>query len=49
MPLPEDSAGQVLAFPVVQTCAKGETAWVDLAAEGQDPEELEAPAPDDHR
>jgi len=45
VPLPEDGAGQVLAFPVVQTCVKGETAWVDLPAEGQDPDELEAPAP----
>lgn len=45
VPLPEGSAGQVLAFPVVQTCAKGETAWVDQAAAGQDAEELEAPAP----
>ncbi len=45
VPLPEDSAGTVLAFPVVQTCEKGETAWVDLPADGQDPEELEAPAP----
>jgi uncharacterized protein YcnI len=45
VPLPEDGAGKTFAFPVVQTCEKGETAWVDLAADGQDPHELEAPAP----
>ncbi len=45
VPLPEDSAGKVLAFPVVQTCTEGETAWVDLPADGQDSDELEAPAP----
>jgi uncharacterized protein YcnI len=45
VPLPEDSAGKTLAFPVVQSCEKGETAWVELAAEGQDVHDLEAPAP----
>jgi uncharacterized protein YcnI len=39
-----DAAGETLAFPVVQTCAKGETAWVETAADG-DTEELAAPAP----
>ncbi len=42
--LPE-TAGETLAFPTVQTCQQGETAWVQLAAEGQDPDELDAPAP----
>jgi uncharacterized protein YcnI len=45
VPLPEDAAGQVLAFPVVQTCTKGRTAWVEQAADGQNPDELEHPAP----
>jgi len=40
-----DAAGETLAFPVVQTCEKGETGWTETAAEGQDPEELESPAP----
>jgi periplasmic copper chaperone A len=40
-----DAAGETLAFPVVQSCVKGETGWVETAAEGQDPHELEAPAP----
>lgn len=42
--LPE-AEGETLAFPVVQTCVKGETGWTETAAEGQDPEALESPAP----
>ncbi|GAA1828796.1 YcnI family protein [Microlunatus capsulatus] len=45
VPLPEDAAGRTLVFPTVQTCAEGETAWTQVAAEGQDPETLERPAP----
>ncbi|GIJ39914.1 YcnI family copper-binding membrane protein [Micromonospora andamanensis] len=40
-----DAAGETLAFPAVQTCEQGETPWVELAAAGQDPDELEYPAP----
>jgi uncharacterized protein YcnI len=40
-----DAAGETLAFPVIQTCVKGETGWTETAAEGQNPEELEHPAP----
>lgn len=40
-----DEAGQTLAFPVVQTCEGGETAWDQIAEEGEDPHGLEAPAP----
>jgi len=40
-----DAAGETLAFPVLQHCRPGETAWVETAEEGQDPEELEHPAP----
>jgi periplasmic copper chaperone A len=40
-----DTGGTDVAFPVTQVCAEGETAWVELAEEGQDPHELEAPAP----
>jgi uncharacterized protein YcnI len=40
-----DAAGETLAFPVIQTCVEGETGWTETAAEGQDPEELEHPAP----
>lgn len=40
-----DEEGATLAFPAVQTCKKGETPWTEVAAEGQDPHELENPAP----
>ena len=39
-----DTPGETLVFPTVQSCAKGETAWVETAADGN-AEELEAPAP----
>ncbi len=39
----EDAAGTDLVFPVVQACEEGETAWVDVAAEGE--EEPATPAP----
>ncbi len=42
--LPEEE-GKTLAFPAIQTCEKGQTAWSEIAAEGQNPEELEHPAP----
>ena len=35
----------MLAFPTIQTCEKGETAWTEVAADGQDADELESPAP----
>ncbi len=40
-----DKAGEVLAFPTVQTCEKGETSWVEVPAKGADADELEHPAP----
>ncbi len=40
-----EKEGETLTFPVVQTCEKGETGWIETPADGQDPEELEAPAP----
>lgn len=39
-----DAAGETLAFPTIQTCEQGETAWTEVAADGSQ-EELEAPAP----
>lgn len=42
--LPE-TEGETVTFPVVQTCQKGQTGWVETPAEGQDAEELESPAP----
>ena len=40
-----DAAGDVLAFPTIQTCAKGATDWTQVAEAGQDEDELEHPAP----
>ncbi|WP_449276667.1 YcnI family copper-binding membrane protein [Leucobacter sp. GX24907] len=44
--LPDDAAGTTLYFPTVQTCEQGESAWVQIAAEGQDPHELDLPSPE---
>lgn len=43
--LPANAAGKSFSFPTVQTCEKGDTAWAQIPASGQDPEELDAPAP----
>jgi uncharacterized protein YcnI len=43
--LTEATAGATLAFPVTQTCAAGETAWTQIAEDGEDPHDLDAPAP----
>lgn len=43
--LPEDAEGETLAFPVIQTCEEGETAWTEVAADGQSEDDLESPAP----
>lgn len=40
-----DAEGETLAFPVLQSCQRGETGWTEVAAEGQDADELEHPAP----
>jgi uncharacterized protein YcnI len=40
-----DAAGETLYFPTVQTCEVGETPWIEIAAEGQDADALEKPAP----
>jgi uncharacterized protein YcnI len=40
-----ETEGEMLVFPVIQTCAQGENAWTQVPAEGQDHDELETPAP----
>ncbi len=40
-----DKAGATLVFPIVQTCQKGSTGWTEVAANGQDADSLEHPAP----
>lgn len=37
--------GETLHFPTVQRCEKGETAWIEIPAEGESADELESPAP----
>ena len=41
--LPEGETGDQLAFPTIQTCETGETAWIDETVEGEP--EPDAPAP----
>ena len=43
--IPEDAAGQTIYFPTIQTCEAGESAWIEIPAEGQDHDDLESPAP----
>ncbi|MCL8024493.1 YcnI family protein [Nocardioides bruguierae] len=40
-----DAPGETLVFPTIQTCEEGETAWIEVAPEGEDAHELEHPAP----
>jgi len=41
----EATANTSVAFPVTQVCAEGSTAWTEIAADGEDAESLESPAP----
>jgi uncharacterized protein YcnI len=41
----ESAAGTSIPFPVTQTCVTGETAWIEIAEDGEDPHDLDAPAP----
>ena len=40
-----DAEGTTLVFPIVQTCEEGESAWIEVPAEGQSADDLELPAP----
>lgn len=40
-----DAVGATLVFPTIQTCEQGEAAWIEVPEDGQDPDELELPAP----
>lgn len=40
-----DTPGETAYFPTIQTCEVGETAWIEIPADGQDADELESPAP----
>jgi uncharacterized protein YcnI len=43
MRMPEGDEGDVVYFPVVQTCEQGETGWITIPVEGE--EEPDTPAP----
>ena len=43
--IPDETAGTTLYFPTVQTCVEGETAWIEIPTDGQDPHDLDAPSP----
>lgn len=43
--LPAGAEGDVLAFPLIQTCETGETAWIQIAEAGQSEDDLDSPAP----
>ncbi|MGO1798654.1 MAG: YcnI family protein [Microbacterium gubbeenense] len=40
-----EDAPESLAFPVEQQCETGVNEWVEIAEEGQDPHDLDSPAP----
>ena len=42
--VPDDATG-LMFFPTVQICEAGETDWIEIPADGQDPFELESPSP----
>lgn len=41
----DEDAPETLAFPVVQQCVDGATEWTQLAEKGEDPHDLDSPAP----
>ena len=41
----ELAAAKTVYFPVVQECGEAAERWIEIPAEGQDPEKLEYPAP----
>ena len=44
MKVPDDASG-LMFFPTVQACEQGESDWIEIPADGQDPFELEKPSP----
>ena len=39
------AVGSTVYFPTIQECANGAERWIEIPADGQDPHELEGPAP----
>jgi uncharacterized protein YcnI len=40
-----DMPGKTIYFPVIQECAKGESRWIEIPAQGQNADDLKRPAP----
>jgi uncharacterized protein YcnI len=40
-----DAPGKTIYFPVIQQCAKGESRWIEIPAQGQNADDLKLPAP----
>jgi uncharacterized protein YcnI len=43
--LPAGKPGEPVYFPAIQKCAQGETRWIQIPSEGENPDDLESPAP----
>jgi periplasmic copper chaperone A len=43
--LPAGKEGESVYFPTIQRCEQGQTRWIQIPAEGENPDELEEPAP----
>jgi uncharacterized protein YcnI len=43
--LPAGEEGESVYFPTIQRCEQGQTRWIQIPAEGQNPDELEELAP----
>lgn len=43
--LPEDVAGEMIYFPIIQECEEGESGWIEIPQDGEDADSLESPAP----
>ncbi len=43
--LPAGEEGESVYFPTLQRCEQGQTRWIQIPAEGENPDELEEPAP----
>jgi uncharacterized protein YcnI len=42
--MPAGKEGEPIWFPIIQKCAKGETRWIQIPAEGESEDDLESPA-----
>jgi uncharacterized protein YcnI len=43
--LPAGAEGESVYFPTIQRCEQGQTRWIQIPAEGENPDDLEDPAP----